>query len=415
MMCNSEHEWRRMEATHTTHCDDKATASRMGTSAEKDDLRKMKQYGDYTYTCVMCVAKRDELSLPEATRAIKQPRTKKGIERCNKFEVAKLQVQATFTFLYVDLGDDVASTRCPDDDDSWSCSGASSVSDTASACGSVSSGTESHSTGMSNKAMKKEIRNRATLKASTMTSFFAPMANILFLKNTDMEAALIAAGKLQRWIDEGGTFTADGIQEEDEEDAMIGDRLEIDFEETLYKQRAFADHATPHLMRNAADYSDRWFRDGKREFRVYYVCLAGGGTYPCNTVIEAMAWDRLKVELEATGQRWYCKMCYAKYKTKYGVLVEMINGTQACYCLGELPPFDLQDAKLMAIQQHFSQYNSPAELLAALPCIKPLARGDFLKETSFAGHYTFNAEMMAGLESMNWSQLYNMTGVKPKK
>jgi hypothetical protein len=95
--------------------------------------------------------------------------------------------------------------------------------------------------------------------------------------------------------------------------------------------------------------------------------------------------------------------------------VEMINGNQACYCRGEIPPFDLQDAKLMAIEQHFSQFNTPAELLAALPTIKPLARGDFLKETSYDGHYTFNAEMMAGLETMNWSQLYNMTGGKPKK
>jgi hypothetical protein len=165
-------------------------------------------------------------------------------------------------------------------------------------------------------------------------------------------------------------------------------------------------------MRNAADYSDRWFKDGIREFRVYYICVAGGA-HPCNTVIEAMAWDRFKKELEATGQRWYCKMCYAKYKTKYGVLVEMINGKQACYCLGAIPPFDISDAKLMAIQQQFSQYSTPAELLAALPTIKPLARGDFLKETSYEGHYTFNAEMMVGLETMNWSQLYNMTGGRP--
>ncbi len=112
-------------------------------------------------------------------------------------------------------------------------------------------------------------------------------------------------------------------------------------------------------MRNAADYSDRWFKDGKREFRVYYICTAGGTEYPCNTVIEAMAWDRLKEEMEATGQRWYCKCCHAKYKTKYGVLVEMINHNQACYCKGELPPFDIQDAKLMKIAEDFSQYTLP--------------------------------------------------------
>ena len=95
----------------------------------------------------------------------------------------------------------------------------------------------------------------------------------------------------------------------------------------------------------------------------------------------------------------------------------MINGKQACYCLGELPPFDLQDAKCMKIELVFKMFNSPAELLAALPNIKPLARGDFLQETAYAGHYSFNKPMMDGLETMNWSQLYNMSGTvkAPKK
>ncbi len=163
-------------------------------------------------------------------------------------------------------------------------------------------------------------------------------------------------------------------------------------------------------MRNAADYSDRWFKNGKMEFRVYYVCTAGGSIYPCNTVIEATAWDRLIDQLEATGQRWYCEMCHAMYKTKYGVLVEMTNGSQACYCLGEPPPFDIQDAKMMKIEETFKQFTTPQELLDALPSIKPLAGGEFLKETAYEGHYSFNKQMMEGLESMNWSQLYNMTG-----
>ena len=193
---------------------------------------------------------------------------------------------------------------------------------------------------------------------------------------------------------------------------MKGDEAEMNFEETLYKQRAFADHATPHLMRNAAVYSDRWFKEGVKEFRVYYVCLAGGTAWPCNTVIEFMAWDRLKDELEATGQRWYCKCCKAKYKTKYGVLCEMINGNQACYCLADLPPNDVQYAKLMQIQKDFKQFNTPAELLAALPSINPLARGDFLQATVHAGHFKFNKPMMEGLETLTWSQLYNMTGAR---
>jgi hypothetical protein len=267
---------------------------------------------------------------------------------------------------------------------------------------------------LSIKQRRNELRSRAVITTSSMTSFFKPMDDILFLNNTDMEASLIAAAKLQKWMDNAGSLEGCGTPEDDEEDAKMGDTLEINFEETLYKQRAFADHATPHLMRNAADYSDRWFKDDVREFRVYYICLAGGTVWPCNTVIEAMAWDRLKDEMEATGQRWYCKCCRAKYKTRFGVLVEMINGNQACYCMAELPPADIQDAKLLKIEETFKQFTTPQELLDALPTIKPLARGDFLKETPHEGHYAFNATMMAGLESMSWSQLYNMTGTKMK-
>ena len=69
----------------------------------------------------------------------------------------------------------------------------------------------------------------------------------------------------------------------------------------------------------------------------------------------------------------------------------------------------------MMIQKDFSQYQTPEEVIAALPQINPLARGDFLTPTPYAGHFKFNAAMMEGLEMMEWSQLYNMTGKMPKK
>jgi uncharacterized protein (DUF2147 family) len=127
---------------------------------------------------------------------------------------------------------------------------------------------------MSREKQKQIINNLAPIKVASMTSFFAPMADILFLQDDDMEAALKAAATLQKWMDSGGTMHADGIPEGDEEDAEKGNQLEIDFDETPYKERAFADHATPHLMRNAADYSDRCFKEGQKEFRVYYICIA---------------------------------------------------------------------------------------------------------------------------------------------
>jgi len=168
-------------------------------------------------------------------------------------------------------------------------------------------------------------------------------------------------------------------------------------------------------MRNAAAYSDRWFKDERREIRMYYICLSGGTQWPCNTVIESKAWARLNEDMEAIGQRWYCPICKGRYKPKYGVLVELINSNFACYFRGEVPPYDIQDARMMHVEEDFKQFTTPQELLNALPNPKPLARGDFLTETSFEGCYTFNVEMMAGIEFIDWSQFYNMTSAKKKR
>ena len=126
---------------------------------------------------------------------------------------------------------------------------------------------------------------------------------------------------------------------DDEVDAEEADKLEVDFEEKFYKQRAFADHPEADRMRAVADYSDKRFslEENLGSFNVFYVCTAGAVLWPCNTVISAMEWDRLHDDVTATKQRWYCKECGAKYKTKYGVTCEIIMGEKAFYALAELP------------------------------------------------------------------------------
>ena len=91
------------------------------------------------------------------------------------------------------------------------------------------------------------------------------------------------------------------------------------------------------------DYSDQWFKlqKGEGAFNVFYICCAGGAEWPCNTVIESQLWDRLQDELQASRQRWYCKCCSARYRTKFGVMVEIVIKGQPMYCHSELPPRDV--------------------------------------------------------------------------
>ena len=166
-------------------------------------------------------------------------------------------------------------------------------------------------------------------------------------------------------------------------------------------------------MRAIADYSDKWFdiKQTKGSFNCFYVCKAGAVLWECNTLITATEWERLHDDVTATKQRWYCKECHAKYKTKYGVMVEITMGERAFYALAELPSMQIYDAKLMAVQEMYEKYKTPQEFLAALPQIKPLDRNKFLKPTLNPGHFKFNAEMIKDVPKFQWEQLYNLRRV----
>ena len=133
--------------------------------------------------------------------------------------------------------------------------------------------------------------------------------------------------------------------------------------------------------------------------------------WPCNTLILAMEWDRLHDDVTSTKQRWYCKECHAKYKTKYGVMVEITMGTRAFYALAELPPVQVMDAKLMAVGEMFENFKTPEEFLEALPQIKPLDKKTFLTPTQNVGHYKFNDNMIKDVPKFQWTQLYNLRRV----
>ena len=149
------------------------------------------------------------------------------------------------------------------------------------------------------KALRKAAMSKvATIQAASMKSIFSPIAHIMALKEQDMDEAVRAARKLQKFLN--GEAHLD-----DEVDAEEGDKLEVDFEEKFYKQRAFADHPEADKMRAIADYSDKWFdiKQARGSFNVYYVCKAGAVLWECNTVITATEWERLHDDVTASKQR----------------------------------------------------------------------------------------------------------------
>ena len=131
--------------------------------------------------------------------------------------------------------------------------------------------------------------------------------------------------------------------------------------------------------------------------------------WPCLTCILADDWHRLKDEQEAVGQRWYCKICTARYKATWGIVVEVVLPKgDVMYCKADCPMGDKQDIKLMAIQERFKDCKTAEQLLDAIPKVKPVAVGSFLTPVQGKeGHYKMDQAMFADLPELKLDQLYN--------
>ena len=56
----------------------------------------------------------------------------------------------------------------------------------------------------------------------------------------------------------------------------------------------------------------------------------------------------MKDEKVAIGPRWYCKICSARYKTKFGMLIEVHHDSKAYFAL--TPPIDIDDIQAMHLK-----------------------------------------------------------------
>ena len=106
-------------------------------------------------------------------------------------------------------------------------------------------------------------------------------------------------------------------------------------------------------------------------------------------------------------------MCFARYKTRYGCLIEIVRAGVAMYCQAELPPPDLYDAKGMIIQERFKGVKDPEALLNAIPEVRPVAASCF-QQVGEGIYKIMDADAIAALERFQWDQLYNLAGVAKK-
>ena len=146
------------------------------------------------------------------------------------------------------------------------------------------------------------------------------------------------------------------------------------------------------------------------------MCLAGGAAYPCGHTIRSDVWDRLHQNMSATGQRWYCSVCKARYKTAWGVICEIVMPERSLYSTADIPPHSIEDAKRMCVERRFKHARTPQELLDMLPRAKPFDNGAFLQpKPNLEGVYKFDVALFRTVEKLDWNQLYNLSDVAEAK
>ncbi len=268
---------------------------------------------------------------------------------------------------------------------------------------------------MSKSKFKASTRRLINRSLDFLAGVFAPIVKLIAKKMDDVVDL---------------TKATDDLEELYRQEPVLGDAQEVDeYAEKLAKQdevvsrkarktRAFADK--PPEVRDdfwrAADYTDEWFHvpgDGLR-FRTFYLCMGGGNDNPCGCVQLSASWARFKEDALAPGQRWYCKVCSAKYKVRYGVLVEMVKENQTFYLKGQFPPEDIGDLKRMAVEQGMQKHkdlDTARKFLESLPHAHPCSENHFFK-TQFEGVYRLDPEFLAELPMFNWDLVYRSVGEK---
>ena len=168
-------------------------------------------------------------------------------------------------------------------------------------------------------------------------------------------------------------------------------------------------------------------------FNVYYICRAGHANWPCRTVTLSKWWKKKHEDPLATKQKWYCPKCQAGYKTKWGVIIEMVVNRKVfdipaaegdednfeiakgimskewigLYCKAELPPQHLQDMNAQCVERFNPECTTPTQLLDAIPCLRPISKRALISRPG-EGVYDLTEEADNMMDSVNWDELLSI-------
>ena len=189
------------------------------------------------------------------------------------------------------------------------------------------------------------------------------------------------------------------------------------------KNLAFQGFEDQQQCVNVAQYHGEWTmsKSGSR-MRAWYVCMMdGNGQWdPCGTIMPAKHWLRRFEDVGSSKQRWYCVCCGTRFKTKYGMLVEIHITTPkptSIFMRSEISNQDVDDVRAMHLERTLKPTDHQ-DLWQKIPDFKPMAPGDIMrpcKESEFHKREGFDKSLIhkfnnpAGLKDVpkwDWDRIF---------
>ena len=183
------------------------------------------------------------------------------------------------------------------------------------------------------------------------------------------------------------------------------------------------DNGIPNLAFNnseehniAASYVDELVCTPSGHFRHYYICMCGyDKPYgPCMHMITSKNWKRLfDTDAWQKGQTWYCdinsRQKRHRYMGKFGVIVEIRQGTEIFHCRAEVPDQDKHDLIAMQYEKKYGKGLSAKDLYERIPVVNPTVNDLVIPVAPEEGVYKISSyEAYLSLPELKWDAIYNL-------
>ena len=243
-----------------------------------------------------------------------------------------------------------------------------------------------------------------TLARNDLVEVLKPLAEFVARKLIQLKARQKGIEEYDKLIVELRT-----VKDKDRELTIIEELEKLD--QVLEKHTtplAFQGKEDAEQMFNVAQYSDEWVNTESGALRAWYVCLCDwGGQYPpCGTVMPAKQWSRKFEDVGSSRQKWYCVCCKTRFRTAYGMLVEVHTRGISTFMLAEVSNKDVEDVRAMYLEKKLNPKNHK-DLWQKIPDFTPIDPRDILRPVE-----KHELAITEGFDLSTVSKFVNVQGLK---